>query len=87
VSATPNATLATPGHAEATRARPCALCAGPAASPLGLCLGCLLTAAAELARLTARQPSAADASPASVPYRSLCGRCGSYRHETSACDA
>lgn len=67
----------------------CALCATPTpvASPLGLCGPHLQAAANELARLTPRQALPADSSPATIPFSELCRRCGSYRHETEACDA
>jgi hypothetical protein len=73
---------------QAPAVKPCALCAPPtpSASPLGLCTGHLQAAADELARLTPRQ-SPGDRSPSSVSFSALCGRCGSYRHGTAACDA
>lgn len=65
----------------------CALCTLPPASVFGLCALCLAQAAAEHARLTPAIPSQADRSPASVPFRALCGRCGRPGHVPEDCDA
>jgi hypothetical protein len=62
----------------------CALCASaPPATPLGLCRECLAAAAAEHAVVT----SATDRRLSAVPFRELCGRCGSSKHLTVRCDA
>jgi hypothetical protein len=65
----------------------CALCPARAETPLGLCIGCLRAAADELARLAPALPSQADRSPASIPFRALCGRCGRPGHTREECDA
>jgi hypothetical protein len=65
----------------------CALCAAPAASPLGLCPDCLSAAAAEHARLSPRAPELEDGRPASVPFAALCPRCGRSGHDVRRCDA
>lgn len=60
--------------------------AGPA-SALGICRGHLADAALEHARLAPALPSQASRSPASVPFRSLCPRCGRPGHAREDCDA
>jgi len=62
----------------------CALCtSAPPVTPLGLCRECLSAAAAEYAIVT----PVTDRRLSAVPFRELCGRCGSSRHPTDGCDA
>jgi hypothetical protein len=66
----------------------CALCTAVPASEFGLCAAHLAAAAAEHARLAAPPAGAVpDPRPSSVPFGSLCRRCGSCRHDTSECVA